>query len=72
MTKFVLEFKYIENDDKTKCYSNSKAETSINESDINDLFEWIYGTIVSNIQKSLGIGLGCITDSAIDNINLSK
>ena len=67
-----MEFKKIENDDKTEYYSNSKAEKSINESGINNLFEWIYGIIVSNIQKSLRIGLGWINDSAIDHINLSK
>ena len=52
----VLEFIKIENNDKTKyntCYSNSEAEVIINESDIDDVFESIYGTIISNIQKSL-------------------
>ena len=33
-------------------YSNSKAETIINESDT-DLFESIYSRIISNIQKTL-------------------
>ena len=53
----VLEFKKIESDDKTKYdtfYSHSKAETIINESDIDDVFESIYNTIISNIQISLG------------------
>ena len=52
----VLEFIKIENDDKTKyntCYSNSEAEAIINENDIDDVFESIYGTIISNIQKYL-------------------
>lgn len=38
----VLEFEKIEKDDETKYtifYSNSKAETTINEGDINDIFE---------------------------------
>ena len=37
----VLELKKIENDDKTKYipFLNPKAETIINESDINDVFE---------------------------------
>ena len=33
-------------------YSN--AEIIINQSDIDDVFESIYTTIISNIQKSLG------------------
>ena len=41
-TTLVLEFKKIESDDKTEydtfC-SNSKAETTFNESDIDDVFE---------------------------------
>ena len=54
-------------------YSQSKAETIINESVINDLFKSIYTTIVSNIQKSLGKASGCIADSVIDHtINISK
>ena len=42
MTTLVLEFKKIGNDDKIKYnpfYSNSKTETIINESDINDVFK---------------------------------
>ena len=59
VTTLVLEFTKIENTDKTKYdtfYLNSKGETIINESDINDVFESIYTTIISNIQKSLGKG----------------
>ena len=71
-----LEFKKIESDDKaiySPFYSNSKAETVINESDINDVLESIYGTIISSIQKSLGNGSVWIIDSVIDdNINISK
>ena len=52
--------KKIENDDKTKygtfC-SQSKAETVIEESDIDDMFESIYTTVISNIQNLLGEGL---------------
>ena len=37
------------------------------------VFESSYRMIISNIQKQLGKGLGCITDSIIDhNINISK
>ena len=49
MTALVIELKKIESDDVTKYstfYSNSKAETIINESDIYDA---IYSTIISNI-----------------------
>ena len=56
MTTLVLVFTKIESEDKTKYYtfySNSKAEIIINENDI-DVFESIYTTIISNIQKSLG------------------
>ena len=61
MKTIVLVFKKIESDDKTKydtVYSNSKAETIINESDIDDVFQSIYTTIISNIHKSLGKGSG--------------
>ena len=37
------------------------------------MFQSIYTTVVSNIQESLGIGSGWITDSFIDhNISISK
>ena len=61
VTTIVLEFKNIENDYKTAYstfYLNSRVETVNNESDIDDVFESTYSTI-SNIQKSLGKGLGC-------------
>ena len=50
----VSEFKKIESDDKIKYntfYSHSKAETIVNESDINDVFESIYTTFISNIEN---------------------
>ena len=76
VTTVILVFKKIENDDKTKYdtfYLNSKAEIIINESDIDDVFESIYTTIITNIQKSLGKGSGWIIDSVIDhNISISK
>ena len=72
----VLEFKNIKSDNKIKYdsfYSNSKAETFINESNIDDVFELIYTTITSNIQKSLGKGSGWIIDSVVGHdINISK
>ena len=72
----VLVFEKMESDAKTKYdtfYSNSKAEIIINESDINDVFQSIYTTVISNMQKSLGKGSDWITDSVIDhNISISK
>ena len=76
VTTLVLMFKKIENYDETKYttfYSNSKTETIINKSDVGDIFESIYTTIISNIQKYLAKGSGWITDSAVDHvINISK
>ena len=57
MTTLILVFKKIESKDKTKYdrfYSSSKAEIIISESDIDDVFQSIYTTIVTNIQKYLG------------------
>ena len=66
----------MESENKTKYdtfYSHSKAETVTDESDIDDVFQSVYTTIISNIQKSLGKDSGWITDSAIDhNISISK
>ena len=54
-------------------YSNSKAEIIINESGINDVFESICSTIISNMQKSLGKGSSWIIDTVIGHdINISK
>ena len=51
---------------------NSKAKTVISESYIDDVFESIYSTIISTIQKSLRKRSGWIIDSVIDhNINIS-
>ena len=74
----VLEFKKIQSDDKTlysAFYLNSKTEAIITESGIDDVFESIYSTIISNIniQKSLGQGSGWLIDSVLDHyINVSK
>ena len=54
-------------------YSSSKAEKMINESDIDDAFQSIYTTIITNIQKSLGKRSDWIIDSVIDHtISVSK
>ena len=69
-------FEKIESDDKTKYdtfYSHLKAETIINESDIDDVFKSIYTTVTPNIPKSLGKVSGWIIDSVIEhNISISK
>ena len=76
VTTLVLVFKKIESKDKTKFdnfYSSSKAEIIINESDMDDVFQSIYTTSITNIQKSLGKGSGWITDLVIDHfVAISK
>ena len=47
---------------------SSEAEIILNESDIDDVIQLIYTTILTNIQKSLGKGSGWIIDSVIDHI----
>ena len=50
----LLVFKKIESKDKIKYhnfYSGLKAEIIINESDIGDVFQSIYITIITNLQK---------------------
>ena len=52
VTTLVLEFKKMESDDETiyyNFYSNSKAETFINDCVIDGEFESNYITIISNI-----------------------
>ena len=69
MTILALVLKQIESDDKMKyytLYSISKAEIIINESNTDDVFESIYTTIISNIEKSLGKGSSWIIDSVIE------
>ena len=54
MTTVVLVFKKIESEDKTKYdtfHSNSKAEIIINGSNIDDVFQSIYTTVISDMQK---------------------
>ena len=76
LVTLVFVFKKIESDDKRKYdkfYSHSKTQTIINESDTDDVFESVYTTVMSNIQKSLGKGSIWIIDSVIEhNINISK
>ena len=54
-------------------YSNLKAETIINGSDIDNVFESIYSMIISNIKTSLAKGSSWIIDSNVNHtINISK
>ena len=60
----------MESDDETKngiFYLSSKAETVINGGGINDVFESICSTIISNLQKSFAKCLVCIINSVIDH-----
>ena len=72
----VVTFKKTESEDKTRhdnFYSSSKAERVINKSDIVDVFQSIYATIITNIQKSSEKVLRWIIDSFIDyTISISK
>ena len=76
ITILVLVFKRIEREDKTtygNFCSSSKTEIIINESDIDDVFQSIYTTIIRNMQKSLGKSSYCIIDSVIDHtLSISK
>ena len=76
ITILVLVFKSIEREDKTtygNFCSSSKAEIIINESDIDDVFQSIYTTIIRNMQKSLGKSSYWIIDSVIDHtLSISK
>ena len=45
-----------------------KAEILVNKSDIDDVFQSTYTTIISNIQKPLGKGSGWIIESVIDHV----
>ena len=48
-------------------YSHSKAKEITDESDIDDVFQSIYATIILNIQKAFGKGSGLIFDLVIDH-----
>ena len=72
----VLVFTKIESEDKAK-YDNfdssSKAEIIINKGDIDHVFQSIYATIITDIQKYLGKSSGWITDLVLDHtISISK
>ena len=61
VTALLLEFKNLESDDEKKhstFYSTSSTKTIINESDIDDVFESIHSTIISNIHRWFEKDLG--------------
>ena len=76
MITLILMLKKIEREDKNKYdtfNAHSKAETIINERDIDGLFKSIYTAVLSNKQKFLGKGSGSIIDLLTEhNINISK
>ena len=52
---------------------NSKAETIINESNTEDVFEFILSMVISNTQKSLAKGSSWTNYSVVNyNINIAK
>ena len=68
VTTLVIEFKNIENEKYKKVFSNSKAETIINES--NNTFKSIY---VTYLKKYIGKGSGWIINSFVSHsIKTSK
>ena len=65
MATLALEFNEIESDDETKYstfYSPLKAEIVVDDSDIDERFESIYITVISNNKKFLGKDLGWMID----------
>ena len=76
MATLVLMFQKIESEEKTKYdnfYSSLKAEIIINESEINNVFQSIYTTVITNMHKFLVRFSSWIIDSVIDHtISISK
>ena len=66
----VILFKKIETEDKTRYdnfYSSSKVEIIMNKSNTDDVFQSIYTTVITIIQKYLGSGSVWIVHSVIDH-----
>ena len=73
MATLVLVFNKIVNEDKTSMAIFFQVEIIFNNSDIHDMFESVYSTIISKIQRSLGKHLRWINDSVIDyTFSISK
>ena len=63
-------FKKIETEDQTRYddfYSSSKVEIIINKSNTDDVFQSIYTTVITTIQKYLGSGSVWIVHSVNDH-----
>ena len=73
MATLVLVFNKTANEDKTSMAIFFQVELIFNNSDIHDVFESVYSTIISKIQRSLGKHLRWINDSVIDyTFSISK
>ena len=82
VTTLVSLFKKIESVDKNmkiivmkyeNYCSSLKGEVNIHENDIDDVFQSIYTTVITNMQKSFGKRSGEIIDSVVDDtISISK
>ena len=73
MATLVLVFNKTVNEDKTSMAIFFQIELIFNNSDIHDVFESVYSTIISKIQRSLGKHLRWINDSVIDyTFSISK
>ena len=73
MATLVLVFNKTVNEDKTSMAIFFQVELIFNNSDIHDVFESVYSTIISKIQRSLGKHLRWINDSVIDyTFSISK
>ena len=76
MKTLVLDFKKIKSNNKTLFSTiclNSKEEIIINESGVDGVFDPIFSSIISNMQKSLGQGSGSVIELVLDhNITISK
>ena len=76
MKTLVLDFKKIKSNNKTLFSTiclNSKEEIIINESGVDGIFDPIFSSIISNMQKSLGQGSDSVIELVLDhNITISK
>ena len=73
MATLALAFNKIVNEDKTSMVIFFQVEIIFNKNKIHDVFESVYSTIISKIQRSLGKHLHWIIDSVIDyTFSISK
>ena len=73
MATLALAFNKIVNEDKTSMVIFFQVEIIFNKNKIHDVFESVYSTIISKIQRPLGKHLRWINDSVIDyTFSISK